>query len=188
MATVIRMQRGGRTHAPYYRVVVMDSRDRTRGQEVDQIGVYQPCARPEPRVEINAAKALDWLYKGAKPSDTARKVLSRYGVMAAYNDGKKPEEMEEKGEITLGAVAEPQHKPAPKKKEEPKEEAAPAEEVAPAAEEAPAEEATETAAEEAPADEAAPAKAAAEEAPAEEAPAEGASAEEAAPEAEESKE
>ena len=169
MATVIRMKRGGRTHAPYYRVVVMDSRDRTRGQEVDQIGVYQPCARPEPRVEINAAKALDWLYKGAKPSDTARKVLSRYGIMAAYNDGKKPEEIEEKGEIKLGAVAEPQHKAAPKKKEEPKEEAAPAAEAP--AEEAPAE----AAAEEAPAE----AEAAAEEAPAEEAPAE---------EAEESKE
>ena len=48
MATVIRLQRGGRTHAPYYRVVVMDSRNRTRGAVVDQIGTYHPCAKPEP--------------------------------------------------------------------------------------------------------------------------------------------
>ena len=84
MATVIRMKRGGRTHAPYYRVVVMDSRNRARGQEVDIIGVYQPCARPEPKVEIDKEKALNWLAKGAQPSDTARSVLSKQGIMAEF--------------------------------------------------------------------------------------------------------
>ncbi len=93
MATVIRMQRGGRTHAPYYRVVVMDSRKRTRGVEVDVLGVYQPMARPEPKIEIDRQKALEWLYKGAQPSDTARTVLSKHGVMKAYAEGKKPEEL-----------------------------------------------------------------------------------------------
>ena len=58
MATVIRLQRGGRTHAPYYRVVVMDSRNRTRGSIVEQIGTYHPCARPEPTSEIDSEKAL----------------------------------------------------------------------------------------------------------------------------------
>ena len=72
MATVIRMQRGGRTHAPYYRVVVMDSRIRDRGRIVEQLGIYQPCARPEPLIEMNQRKALEWLYKGARLSeDTA---------------------------------------------------------------------------------------------------------------------
>jgi len=78
------MKRGGRTHAPYYRVVVMDSRNRARGQEVDIIGVYQPCARPEPKVEIDKEKALNWLAKGAQPSDTARSVLSKQGIMAEF--------------------------------------------------------------------------------------------------------
>ncbi|MFA6240177.1 MAG: 30S ribosomal protein S16 [Candidatus Hydrogenedentales bacterium] len=91
MATVIRLQRGGRTHAPYYRVVVMDSRDRTRGRIIEQIGVYQPCARPEPQAEIDDAKALAWLTKGAKPSDTVRAMLTKRGVMAAYASGAKPE-------------------------------------------------------------------------------------------------
>lgn len=88
MATVIRMQRGGRTHAPYYRMVVMDSRNRAPGRVIDQIGVYHPCARPEPRVEVEADKALDWLLKGAQPSDTARKILSKNGVMAKLASAK----------------------------------------------------------------------------------------------------
>lgn len=95
MATVIRMQRVGRTHAPYYRVVVMDSRKRTRGVEVDLLGVYQPMARPEPKIEIDRSKALEWLQKGAQPSDTARTVLSKNGVMQAYAEGKKPEDLAE---------------------------------------------------------------------------------------------
>ena len=82
MATVIRLQRGGRTHAPYYRVVVMDSRNRTRGTIVDQIGTYHPCARPEPTTEIDAEKALAWLKKGARPSDTVRAVLKKKGITA----------------------------------------------------------------------------------------------------------
>jgi small subunit ribosomal protein S16 len=94
MATVIRLQRGGRTHAPYYRVVVMDSRDRTRGRIIDQIGVYHPCAKPQPNDEIDTQKALRWLGEGAQPSDTARKLLSKHGVMAAFAAGKKPEEVE----------------------------------------------------------------------------------------------
>ncbi len=94
MATVIRLQRGGRTHAPYYRVVVMDSRDRTRGRVIDQIGVYHPCANPQPNDEIDTKKALRWLGEGAKPSDTARKLLSKHGVMAAFAAGKKPEDVE----------------------------------------------------------------------------------------------
>lgn len=90
MATVIRMKRGGRSHAPYYRVVVMDSRTRSCGREIDTLGVYQPCARPEPLVEIDLAKSLEWLRKGAKPSDTARNILSQKGVMKAFADGVDP--------------------------------------------------------------------------------------------------
>ena len=95
MPTVIRMKRGGRTHAPYYRIVVMDSRNRNRGREVEQLGIYHPCARPEPITEINVKKALEWLYKGAQCSDTARTVLSRKGVLKAFADGVKPADLVE---------------------------------------------------------------------------------------------
>lgn len=88
MATVIRLKRGGRTHAPCYRVVVMDSRDRNRGRELDTIGYYHPCERPEPVVEVNVEKAIDWLSKGAQTSDTVRAIFSRKGIMAQFTSGK----------------------------------------------------------------------------------------------------
>jgi small subunit ribosomal protein S16 len=91
MATVIRMRRGGRTHKPYYRIVVQDSRARDRGPEIDSLGVYQPCARPEPIVEVDVPKTLDWLRKGAQMSDTAHSVLGKLGVLKHFNDGTNPE-------------------------------------------------------------------------------------------------
>ena len=84
MATVIRLKRGGRAHAPYYRVVVMDSRDRANGRVIDELGVYQPCARPEPKLELDKAKALNWLGNGAQPSTTARNLLSKQGVLKDF--------------------------------------------------------------------------------------------------------
>lgn len=91
MATVIRMKRGGRSHKPYYRIVVMDSRTRTGGVEVESLGVYQPCARPKPVIQVDLKKALDWLRKGAQPSDTARTVLSNLGLMKHLHEGTEPE-------------------------------------------------------------------------------------------------
>lgn len=85
MATVIRMKRGGRSHAPYYRVVVVDSRDKATGRVIEEIGVYHPCAKPAPKTEILEDRALDWLGKGAKPSDTVRNELHRLGVMAKFH-------------------------------------------------------------------------------------------------------
>jgi small subunit ribosomal protein S16 len=95
MATVIRLKRGGRTHAPYYRVVVMDGRQRTLGRVIEEIGVYHPCARPEPRTEIDTRRALKWLRDGAQPSDTVRSVLAKKGVMEMYAKGTKPEDLPE---------------------------------------------------------------------------------------------
>lgn len=89
MATVIRLKRGGRTHAPYYRMVVVDSRAKLTGRVIEELGIYQPCARPEPKVTVNEEQALHWLGKGAQPSNTARNILSRLGVMAKF-DGSNP--------------------------------------------------------------------------------------------------
>jgi len=93
MGTVIRMKRGGRTHRPYYRVVVMDSRTRTRGRVIDQIGFYHPCARPEPLSEIDTVKALSWLKKGARLSNTVRDVFSKKGIMAVHAGDAKLEDI-----------------------------------------------------------------------------------------------
>ncbi len=93
MATVIRLKRGGRRNAPYYRIVVMDRRTRVRGREIDQVGVYQPCAKPEPVVELDRRKVLEWLQNGARYSDTVRDVLRKNGVLRAYASGMAPEDM-----------------------------------------------------------------------------------------------
>ena len=119
MATVIRLKRGGRTHAPYYRVVVCDGRTRRSGRVLDEIGVYHPCARPEPRVEIDKAKALTWLAKGAQPSTTMRNVLSKQGVLAAYHEGVSAEDVAKAGAAETTAEA------APETTAEPTAEAAP---------------------------------------------------------------
>ena len=85
MATVIRMKRGGRAHEPYYRVVVVDSRDKATGRVIEEIGVYHPCAKPAPKTEISEERVLDWLGKGAKPSNTVRNELHRMGVLAKFH-------------------------------------------------------------------------------------------------------
>ena len=88
MATVIRLKRGGRKGAPYYRMVVIDSRSRAQGREVDLIGYYHPSARPEPVAEVDREKALQWLGRGARPTDTVRDLLSKKGILADFTTGK----------------------------------------------------------------------------------------------------
>lgn len=128
MATAIRLRRGGRTHKPYYRIVVIDSRHRDRGPEIDNLGVYHPCARPEPVSEVDAQKALDWLAKGALPSDTAKSILRKLGIMKHFAEGTRPEEAV--ATIKHGVVENKGfNAPPPPKKEEPKKEEAPAEEA-----------------------------------------------------------
>jgi small subunit ribosomal protein S16 len=119
MATAIRLRRGGRKGAPYYRVIVVDSRDRSRGRIIEQLGVYQPCAKPEPVIEIDDHKALDWLKKGAQPSDTLRNVFKRRGLMEALATGAelKVEEPVEEAAPTAEAEAAAEA-PAPEAKEE----------------------------------------------------------------------
>ncbi len=80
MATVIRLKRGGRTHDPYYRIVVMDSRERRQGKEIDIIGYYQPKARPEPITKIDEEKLKQWLDKGVRTSDTVRSLIKKMGI------------------------------------------------------------------------------------------------------------
>lgn len=122
MSTVIRCKRGGRTHSAYYRLVVMDSRTRRGGKEVDTLGIYHPCARPEPISRVDAGKALDWLRHGAQMSDTARSILSRLGVLKHLREGTTPEEAlaEHKG----GVVEDKGYNAPPPPKPESAEEAA----------------------------------------------------------------
>ena len=76
----IRLKRMGATKRPFYRLVVADSRSPRDGRFIEEIGVYDPIARPA-TVRIDADRVRDWMRKGARPSDTARKLLEQQGIL-----------------------------------------------------------------------------------------------------------
>jgi len=80
MATRIRLARRGRAGRPFYHIVVADSRSPRDGRYIESIGSYNPMTDPA-TVELDFEKAVDWVMKGAQPSDTARSILSKQGVM-----------------------------------------------------------------------------------------------------------
>lgn len=80
MPAKIRLSRHGRKSRPYYHIVVADSRAPRDGRYIEKIGMYNPVTNPA-TIEIDFDKALDWLQKGALPTDTARSILSQKGIM-----------------------------------------------------------------------------------------------------------
>ncbi|KGX83682.1 MULTISPECIES: 30S ribosomal protein S16 [Pontibacillus] len=84
MAVKIRLKRMGSKRNPFYRVVVADSRSPRDGRFIEEIGTYNPTAQPT-EVTLNEEKALDWMTKGAKPSDTVRNLFSTQGIMEKFH-------------------------------------------------------------------------------------------------------
>ena len=80
MATKIRLQRFGKKGKPFFHVVVADSRSPRDGKFIERLGSYNPNTNPA-TIEINFEKTLDWVNKGAQPTDTARAILSYKGVL-----------------------------------------------------------------------------------------------------------
>ena len=80
MPVKIRLTRRGRKKAPFYHIVIADSRAPRDGRYIESIGKYNPVTNPA-TIELDFDKALDWLLKGAQPTDTCRSILSYKGVM-----------------------------------------------------------------------------------------------------------
>jgi len=80
MAVKIRLARKGRKRKAFYHIVVADSRAPRDGRFIEKLGVYNPITDPA-TIEIDFEKTLDWLQKGAQPTDTCRAILSYKGVM-----------------------------------------------------------------------------------------------------------
>jgi small subunit ribosomal protein S16 len=80
MPIKIRLTRQGRKRKPIYHIVVADSRAPRDGRFIESIGTYVPGTNPA-TIDLNFEKALDWLQKGAQPTDTCRAILSYKGVM-----------------------------------------------------------------------------------------------------------
>ena len=87
MAVKIRLKRMGATKRPYYRLVVADSHAKRDGNVIESIGTYMPLEAE--KFNVNKEAALNWLGKGAQPTDTARNILSEVGVMEEFHNSKK---------------------------------------------------------------------------------------------------
>ena len=84
----LRLKRTGAKKVPFYRIVAADSRSRRDGRDIEMIGTYDPTKQPA-IVNIDEEKALEWLNKGAVPTETVRSLLAKNGTMAKYNESKK---------------------------------------------------------------------------------------------------
>lgn len=80
MATKIRLKRMGAKKAPFYRLVVADSRAPRDGRNVEEIGFYNPTVNPAV-IEVNREKAEYWLKQGVQMSDTVRGIFYRAGIL-----------------------------------------------------------------------------------------------------------
>ncbi|WP_422089510.1 30S ribosomal protein S16 [Tenacibaculum ovolyticum] len=80
MPVKIRLQRHGKKGKPFYWVVAADSRSKRDGRFLEKIGTYNPNTNPA-TIDLDVDGAVEWLQKGAQPTDTARNILSYKGVM-----------------------------------------------------------------------------------------------------------
>ncbi|WP_128894267.1 30S ribosomal protein S16 [Longirhabdus pacifica] len=87
MAVRIRLKRMGAHKAPFYRLVVSDSRSPRDGRFIEEIGYYNPVRQPA-EVKIDEEKALKWLQNGAQASDTVRNLFSNAGIMKKFHESK----------------------------------------------------------------------------------------------------
>lgn len=81
----IRLTRMGKKKQPFYRIVVVDSRRRRDGKYIESLGFYNPKIEPAV-MKVDVERAAEWILKGAQPSETARSVLSKLGVMKKVHE------------------------------------------------------------------------------------------------------
>ncbi len=80
MPAKIRLQRHGKKGQPFYHIVIADGRAPRDGRFIERIGSYNPLTTPA-TIELDFNKAIEWLQKGATPTDTAKAILSYQGVI-----------------------------------------------------------------------------------------------------------
>ncbi len=80
MAVKIRLRRMGAKKAPFYRVVVADSRYPRDGRFIEEIGYYNPMTEPA-EIKLDADKAKKWISNGAQPTDTVKAIFKKEGIL-----------------------------------------------------------------------------------------------------------
>lgn len=88
MAVKIRLKRMGAKKAPFYRIVVADSRSPRDGKFIELVGTYNPLTTPA-EIKVNEELALKWLGTGAQPTDTVRNIFSKAGIMEKFHNSKQ---------------------------------------------------------------------------------------------------
>ncbi|HIY65592.1 MAG TPA: 30S ribosomal protein S16 [Candidatus Agrococcus pullicola] len=138
MAVKIRLKRFGKIRAPFYRIVVADSRTKRDGRVIEEIGKYHPTENPS-FIEVDSERALYWLGVGAQPSEQVTALLKLTGDWAKFKGESDTESKVQQPEGKKEFVVDTAKKTVLKPKAEPAKEEVPAE--APAEAEAPAAEA-----------------------------------------------
>ena len=128
MAVKIRLKRFGKIRAPYYRVVVADSRTKRDGRVIEEIGKYHPTEEPS-FIEVDSERAQYWLGVGAQPTEQVAALLKLTGDWGKFSGEGSTENQVKQPEGKVAFVADDLKKPVLKPK---------AEKPAPVAEEAPA--------------------------------------------------
>ena len=80
MAVKMRLRRRGMKKAPFYRVIVADSRSPRDGRFIEEIGYYNPLTEPA-EIKIDAEKAKKWIANGAQPTETVKSLLKKSGIV-----------------------------------------------------------------------------------------------------------
>jgi len=141
VAVKIRLKRMGKIRAPYYRIVVADSRSKRDGRAIEEIGKYHPTEEPS-FIEVNSERAQYWLSVGAQPSPQVEAILKLTGDWGTFKGDKNAKSTVKTKEAKEVFQADEKKKPVLKPKTE-----KPVEKVEAPAEEAPAEDAAVEAAE-----------------------------------------
>jgi small subunit ribosomal protein S16 len=80
MSAKIRLKRFGTKKRPYYRIVVIDSRAPRDGRSLEEVGFYHPIEVEENQISLKEDRIREWLDKGARPSDTVRRLLNKMNI------------------------------------------------------------------------------------------------------------
>lgn len=136
MAVKIRLKRMGKIRAPYYRIVVADSRTKRDGRVIEEIGIYHPTQEPSV-IEVKSERAQYWLGVGAQPTEQVAALLKLTGDWGIFKGDKNAKNTVKVKEAKVPFVADEKKKPVLKPKAE--KPAAKVEAPAEAAAEAPAE-------------------------------------------------
>lgn len=117
MAVKIRLKRLGKIRAPYYRIVVADSRTKRDGRVIEEIGLYHPTEEPS-RIEVDSERAQYWLGVGAQPSEQVLVLLKLTGDWGKFKGDKNAVSTVRTAETKEAFVADEKKKPVLKPKKD----------------------------------------------------------------------